>query len=103
MVNFKCPVCDGPMVHSRLRGYHCHNESHNQTVREIDLDLPLDLPGFAKGGIIPPHKPFIIGDGAWQREYRIYLSPSPAVDGQQQNDDDGRDDQNCDGDSSADL
>lgn len=25
-----CPVCGLPKVHSRLRGYHCHNEEHNR-------------------------------------------------------------------------
>lgn len=25
-----CPVCGMPLVHSRLRGYYCHFEAHNQ-------------------------------------------------------------------------
>ena len=31
---FICQVCGQPKVHSRLRGYHCHNERHNDQVRD---------------------------------------------------------------------
>lgn len=41
MFNFTCPVCGGMMVHSRLRGYHCHFESHNEQARDMDLDMVL--------------------------------------------------------------
>lgn len=27
-----CPICGLPKIHSRLRGYHCHNELHNEQV-----------------------------------------------------------------------
>lgn len=34
-MNFNCPICGTPMVHSRLRGYHCHFERHNEQWREV--------------------------------------------------------------------
>lgn len=34
-----CPICGLPKVHSRLRGYHCHNEMHNEMVRGIGEDF----------------------------------------------------------------
>ena len=42
MFNFRCPVCGGMMVHSRLRGYHCHTESHNIQARDMELDMVLN-------------------------------------------------------------
>lgn len=33
-MNFNCPVCGKPMVHARLRGYYCWNESHNRLAAE---------------------------------------------------------------------
>lgn len=32
-----CPICGLPMVHSRLRGYHCHHEQHNDMAFEIAM------------------------------------------------------------------
>lgn len=40
-VNFTCLVCGLPMVHSRLRGYVCHFESHNTQARDMELDAAL--------------------------------------------------------------
>ena len=32
-----CPICKNPMVHSRLRGYYCAIERHNEIVREYEM------------------------------------------------------------------
>lgn len=32
-----CPICGLPMVHSRLRGYHCHHEQHNDMAFDIAM------------------------------------------------------------------
>jgi len=42
-----CPICGTPMVHDRIRGYHCHFEEHNERRREGDrklLDAVLKYP-----------------------------------------------------------
>lgn len=36
-----CPICGMPMVHSRLRGYHCHFEQHNEMVRNREFDIAM--------------------------------------------------------------
>lgn len=40
--DFRCPVCGMAMVHSRLRGYHCHFESHNLLSHVMDVDAALN-------------------------------------------------------------
>jgi len=32
----KCPICERPMMHTRLSGYRCHHPRHNEMRREIN-------------------------------------------------------------------
>lgn len=42
-MRFLCPICGEPMVHSRLRGYHCHFETHNDQARNLHLPKLIEL------------------------------------------------------------
>jgi DNA polymerase II large subunit len=37
MIDFTCPICGLPMVHSRTRGYHCFYEAHEELKHEEDI------------------------------------------------------------------